>query len=239
MSQCSDHLGNEYPSQAALARAYGLLPSVLKTRLARGWDLQEALIGRPRKDPKTVCYDHLGNRFPSKSAMAKEYGITLKMLLHRQKKGMSLEDALTQPHHLHVTDPQGNRYESKKAMLEAYGICYRTYLARIAAGYSPEEALTAKPGTLCYKVRDYKGKEYPSITAMLKAYKVPASTYYVRKRNGCSEKECLLGREKSQSSKSQIMENKKCLKAAQKKAHHHLNYEEDAVNCLSEERTSL
>ena len=229
MSRHIDHLGNEYPSLASMARAFGLLPCVLKTRLARGWDLQTALTGHARKDPKTACYDHLGRKYPSKVAMAKEYGITVDMLKNRLRKGMSLEDALTQPNHYHVTDHLGNSHKSKTAMLEAYGIHWSTYSDRIAAGYPPEEALTAKPGTLTHTVRDYKGKEYPTLSAMLKAYKVPATTYHCRKRKGWTEKECLLGRKKRKSrpSKQQIMESKKRLKTTENKTHHHLELTED------------
>jgi hypothetical protein len=196
MLQCIDHLGNEYPSLADMARAYGLLPCVLTTRLKRGWNLQEALTGRDRTTPKTICHDHLGNEYPSKTAMANEYGITFAVLKNRLRRGKPLEDALTQPYQHQITDHLGNMYTSKTAMLEAYGIHWNTYSGRIAAGYSPEQALTAKPGTLTQTVRDYEGKEYPSLSAMLKAYKVPSSTYHLRKRSGWTEKECLLGRKK-------------------------------------------
>ena len=217
---CTDHIGKSYSSFADMADAYGLLPCVLKTRLRRGWALQEALTGRARKNPKTVCYDHLGNEYPSKAAMAEAYRISVDMLKNRLRNGMSLEDALTQPNQHHVIDPMGNLYMSKKAMLEAYGIRWNTYSGRIAAGYSPEEALMAKPGTLHHTVRDYQGQEYPSLTAMLKAYKVPASTYHLRKRKGWTEKECLLGRKKRKSrpTKSEIIESQKRLST--KKGHH-------------------
>ena len=224
MSQIVDHLGNEYPSQSAMARAYGLAPYVFRTRLSRGWKLQEALTGRAVINPKTICFDHLGRKYPSKRAMANEYGITVAMLKNRLRRGMSLEDALTRPNQHYVTDHLGNLYTSKTAMLEAYGIHWNTYSGRIAAGYSIEQALTAKPGTLTQTVRDYKGKEYPSLSAMLKAYKVPSTTYHLRKRSGWTEKECLLGRKKKKSrpSKSQIIESRKRLKSAKAKPHHHL-----------------
>ena len=227
MSQCVDHLGNEYPSMADMARTYGLLPCVFRTRLKRGWNLQEALTGRARINPKTICYDHLGNEYPTKKAMANEYGITVAMLKNRLRRGMPLEEALTQPNQHYVADHLGNMYNSKTAMLETYGIHWNTYSGRIAAGYSPEQALTAKPGTLTQSVRDYKGKEYPSLSAMLKAYKVPSTTYHLRKRSGWTEKECLLGRKKKKSrpSKVQIMESRKRLKTSEIKVHHHLNAE--------------
>lgn len=38
-----DHLGHNYPSMSAMARAYNIVPVTLATRLNRGWSLTKAL----------------------------------------------------------------------------------------------------------------------------------------------------------------------------------------------------
>ncbi len=74
---CTDHLGNEYPTITAMARAYGISPSTLQNRLENGIELEEALTTPASPAiPSVSCTDHLGNEYPSKSAMAKAYGIT-------------------------------------------------------------------------------------------------------------------------------------------------------------------
>lgn len=45
----TDHLGNEFPSLAAMARRYDIHPETLRIRLARGWALEEALQKRKEK----------------------------------------------------------------------------------------------------------------------------------------------------------------------------------------------
>ena len=96
---CTDHLGNEYPSKKDMADAYGIPVKTLTYRLENGSSLEEALtVPVTPSIPCVTCLDHLGNEYPSKSAMAKAYGITYQILKGRlQKKGRSLEEALTMP----------------------------------------------------------------------------------------------------------------------------------------------
>ena len=96
---CTDHLGNEYPSKKEMADAYGISVQALNYRLENGSSLEEALTMPVTPSiPCVSCRDHLGNEYPSKSAMAKAYGITYHVLKSRlKKKGRSLEEALTMP----------------------------------------------------------------------------------------------------------------------------------------------
>jgi len=227
--ECSDHLGNRYPDLKSMANAYGINYKTFRNRLSRGWDLRQALTTPIRPCPIDACYDHLGNEYPSRRALAEAYGIDEYILKNRLRSGMSLEDALSQPNLHAVKDHLGKIYPSRKAMLAAYGISRSTFAERIDSGCSLKDALTAKPGTFGREVRDYRGKAFPTLAAMLEAYKVPKSTYLFRKRNGWTEKECLLGRKKKKSrpSKSEIIESKKRLKSAENKAFHHLELKED------------
>ena len=44
-----DHLGHDYPSMSAMARAYNLCPVTLAARLNRGWSLAKALTTPTKK----------------------------------------------------------------------------------------------------------------------------------------------------------------------------------------------
>lgn len=44
---CRDHQGNEYPTKAAMAKAYGIPPNVFGARLSKGWDIEKALTRKP------------------------------------------------------------------------------------------------------------------------------------------------------------------------------------------------
>ena len=58
---CKDHTGQEFPSFTAMARAWGLTPSMLQGRLERGLLMEQALTlprqprGRKRKEAAHVC----------------------------------------------------------------------------------------------------------------------------------------------------------------------------------------
>jgi len=82
-----------------MADAYGLSVKTLTYRLENGSSLEEALTMPVTPSIACVsCRDHLGNEYPSISAMAKAYGITYHVLKSRlKKKGRSLEEALTMP----------------------------------------------------------------------------------------------------------------------------------------------
>lgn len=92
------------------------------------------------------CKDHLGQEFPSVSAMAKHWNIRPKRLIGRLGKDWNLEKALTTP----VPQPKkgfvdhlGVRYETLAAMARAWKINFFTLRARyIKKKWSIEKALT-------------------------------------------------------------------------------------------------
>ena len=47
---CRDHLGREFPSIAAMCRAWDVSYPTYSYRMASGWDLERALTTRPRKE---------------------------------------------------------------------------------------------------------------------------------------------------------------------------------------------
>ena len=74
---CKDHLGNEFPNIMAMCKHYGIKSATLYKRInEKHMSLEETLTTPVRKQKPIPCKDHLGNEFPSKSAMCKHYGIS-------------------------------------------------------------------------------------------------------------------------------------------------------------------
>lgn len=95
MVRCVDHEGVEYPSQKAMAEAWGVMPGTLRDRLYKGEPLEMAL--SPRSHKARVVRDHEGKEFPSVAAMCRRWGITTTVYYNRTRAGWSLERVLTAP----------------------------------------------------------------------------------------------------------------------------------------------
>lgn len=96
--ECTDHLGNKYPTLTAMAKAYGLTQACLSRRMNHyHWDLERSLTTPAKANGGNVCFDHNGTRYRSESLMCSKYGIGRKTFRWRIKNGWSLEAALTTP----------------------------------------------------------------------------------------------------------------------------------------------
>ena len=146
-----DHTGKRYPTMRAMAEAYGITYSLLYNRLKHGWDLEKALTvprGGRLYGNQGGYRDHLGNTYPTKTAMANAYGIPANVFGARETQHWDLERALTTPvggnpeAQKKYTDHKGNSFPSLKAMADAYGIPDPTFRQRLRSGYSMKEALT-------------------------------------------------------------------------------------------------
>jgi hypothetical protein len=149
VKSCKDHLGKEYHSFQAMAKAYGLPSAMLTKRLNHyGWDLKRALTTPQEMEPngtKIRCRDHLGNEYPSMTAMGEAYGMPIAALQRRLKDGWELERALTTPVHTKpavYVDHKGNQYRRQQDLADAYGISTATLSHRLKDGWDLEEALT-------------------------------------------------------------------------------------------------
>lgn len=165
----------------------------------------------------TKYKDHLGQEFPSMSAMARHWNIDAKRLGGRLAKNWDIEKALTTPVMLPkrgFVDHLGVRYETLSDMARAWNINFFTLRLRLVEKkWDVEKALT-KPVIYCgkkspeYKTKeqraestkkyfeslvctDHKGVEYPTITAMCEAYGVRLSTFETRKAKGYPLELCL------------------------------------------------
>jgi hypothetical protein len=199
-----DHLGNEYRSKLARAKAYGLNVATIENRLnVKHLSLEEALTTKrlPRRGSSGDVSDHLGNTYISKSEMARAWNITVSMLYGRLKAGMSLEKALTYPNMVKVAakDHLGKEYKSLSEMARAWGKSPSVLYHRLNnLCMSVEEALTTPMyGTKGHSAvcEDHNGKKFNSIIEMCTYHNVQYSTYHDRLRAGCSLEEALTGRD--------------------------------------------
>ncbi len=184
---CTDHLGNHYPSETAMAEAYGLPPGTLKTRLQTyGWDLERALttpVAKRKITRQSSYQDHKGNEYPTMKALCEAYGIQPHIYYNRYRiRGWDLKKTLTTPvPHNIVTDRLGNEYQSLEDMARAYGINSNALRTRLKSGWDTESALTL-PVRRNHIIRDHKGNEFPTLKAMAKAYGISFDTLYSRLR---------------------------------------------------------
>lgn len=94
---CTDHLGNEFRSLKDMCGKYGLKTNLYCNRIKMGWTVEKALTAPIGKSPRkgSRCCDHEGRYFPSISAMARHWGVSVKAVHIRLRKGWPLKDALT------------------------------------------------------------------------------------------------------------------------------------------------
>lgn len=138
---------------------------------------------------KTVVEDHLGNKFPSKKAMALYYGITPVVLAKRISRGWSLEKSLTTPINPQLPEVQdhlGNTFVGKKELYKHYDVVSRIADKLLAAGFSLEDVLMKKEGV--YNTgrvqKDHLGNTFVGLKSMCEHYKITTSAYYQRLRAG-------------------------------------------------------
>lgn len=161
-----DHLGQEFPSVAAMARHWNVDAKRLAARLAKHWDVEKALI-TPVMLPKKGFVDHLGVRYETLSDMARAWNINFFTLrLRLVEKKWDVEKALTKP--VIYCGKKSPEYKTKEQRAEEH----KKYF----------ESLVCK---------DHEGVEYPSLTAMCAAWGVRMSTFLTRKAKGYPLELCL------------------------------------------------
>lgn len=145
---------------------------------------------------KTVFKDHLGNKFPTKKAMALYYGITPVVLAKRRSRGWSLEKSLTTPVNPQlpeVKDHLGNTFIGKKELYRHYNVVPRIAEKLLAAGFSLEDVLTKKEDV--YNTgrvqKDHLGRTFIGLKSMCEHYGITTSAYYQRLRAGWTLEEAL------------------------------------------------
>ena len=135
-----DHLGNKFNNTSQMARHWGISPSVFHRRVhVQGLSVEEALTTPiSRKYSAQEVTDHLGNKYSSRSLMAKAYGISalttpIDTSTYRKTKKVSK---------VKIQDHKGNWYDSYYELAKAYGLSFSTLYGRVAKlGWSIEKAL--------------------------------------------------------------------------------------------------
>ena len=98
---CEDHLGNKFPSFAAMCRYHHMTTENVRGRIKRGATVEEALTQRglfkSSREKEKPFEDHLGTTFASVSAMCEHWGVTTSAYNGRIKNGWTVEEALTTP----------------------------------------------------------------------------------------------------------------------------------------------
>ncbi len=127
-----DHLGNMYETIDAMCTHYGITTASYRSRLKRGFTVEETLTGKFLSKGKPIaCTDHLGNKYPTKKEMCLAYGVDPSTLARRLREGCSLEEALLGKYTTKVVDHLGNKYPTKKDMCVAYGIYPSTFTRKL------------------------------------------------------------------------------------------------------------
>lgn len=93
-----DHLGHEFSSCREMFDFWDVSSMTFWVRIKNGWSLEKALTSRKSnmgKQNSKVCYDHLGNMYPSKKAMCEHWGIPYDNYCARIRLGWSLEKSLS------------------------------------------------------------------------------------------------------------------------------------------------
>ena len=180
---CKDHLGNEFPNKQAMCEHYSISKGAFEARIYKQhMSLKEALTTPVKKRKKGSCKDHLGNEFPSKTAMLDYYGVNPTTFDKRiNDSHMSLKDALTKQQTTYK-DHLGNEFPSMSSMCKHYGISHETFKHRRNKKHmSLKDALTKptrkKQKDIC---KDHLGNEFPNKKAICKHYGISISAFNYR-----------------------------------------------------------
>lgn len=178
--------GKTYKSMAALARAFNLSAKNVMWRVRRGLSDHEVAYGRQRKKKSRVVKGNeivvAGKSFPSESAAAKHFGISITTFSKRLRKGYTpeqaaeLKDAPKSP-----KGPFGpgagsrvlvrrKSFKSLWAAANYFDVSYHRARYRIQEyGATVEQALGLEPFSTASTI-EFNGKMYESQTALAEAY---------------------------------------------------------------------
>lgn len=183
--ECYDHLGNKFPSVAAMCKHYNIARPSFDTRIKNHWPLEKALTAPVKHvtviDPENGLEIPLYELYLSRNIKYATY-------YRRKQRGMS-EDYVLFEGKLNSV-PCGNDKRQYKSILQAakeMGVNYNSLHKRISKGYDFDVAVHINPKCPTYlRVKDHTGEVFDSIADMCKKWGiVPAR---LRKRILCGWK---------------------------------------------------
>ena len=195
ITKCQDHLGNEFSSQSEMCKYWNINISVYSNRINKQKMSMKDALETPNNNILLQTKDHLGNLFPSQSAMCKHWDISLAAYKRRLKDGWSQKDALEKSLHQYtIEDHLGNKYPTIAAMLEYWNISSSTYTKKIKENIPLEEILTCTKHILHTKQTttiDIIGNTFATRKDMCKYWHTTDSAYIYRIKTGYSQIEAL------------------------------------------------
>ena len=135
--------------------------------------LPEVPAAKPEKGFRCKPITYAGKEYPSVSALAEAYGLTLKNCSARLARGRPLENKVTS--HSKEGAPRkpveykGKTYASMAELATAFSLNVKTCASRMKKGQPLEPKALPMPPNHC-KPTTYDGREYPSVKALADAY---------------------------------------------------------------------
>ena len=135
--------------------------------------LPEVPAAKPEKGFRRKPITYAGKEYPSVSALAEAYGLTLKNCSARLARGRPLENKVTS--HSKEGAPRkpveykGKTYASMAELAAAFSLNVKTCASRMKKGQPLEPKVLPMPPNHC-KPTTYDGREYPSVKALADAY---------------------------------------------------------------------
>lgn len=195
VSKRTDHNGVIYDSYVKMLEHYNVSHTNFKSRIQRGWSLEEALTGKHYE-----YYDHTGKGFYLLKDMLTYWGVDQAAYYLRLEKGWSLEDILTKKtlslcDEDKRTDHEGRVFDSVKDMFNYWNVDHTTFSNRKKLGWSLKDCLTGR-GRKSHKPSieertDPFGNVYSSLKRMCEQYGTDTTSYRRRVEAGYSLMECL------------------------------------------------
>lgn len=169
--------------------------------------------------------DHNGNEFKTIEELADFYGVNVRALKSRLKRGMSLQEAIDKSGF--IIDAYGRKFKTVKQFCNYYRITKQTYDENIAKGitsvqlsvliksirgrqeyeafdkkqemndaYFKKLMEEKKNKRRCYKEFDFEGKHFNSMSDLCAEYHIKYNTFMKRQRKGWSLNDCVYGKPK-------------------------------------------
>lgn len=175
----------EYNSIKELTDDLGLQYNLIKTRLARGKSIEEAITMGEGKDYQKIEYN--GKIYESRVALAKEFNIPVGTLEARLRQGKTIETAIKLGHgkkgiYGKRITYNGKEYDSISQLAKAVDINYYTLRSRLYLGKTVEEAIAMGTDSTIKTTIEYNNTQYESINDLKRKLNInmPYTALYYR-----------------------------------------------------------